>query len=231
MIELRDIEVDIAGKPILRDVSLRVEAGEKAAIRGESGTGKTTLLRATIGFHSGWRGDVVVNGVLLGADTAVAFREALAYVPQSVPFFEDDTGHDFLYLPFRFRANRGRRPTADRVRSLLARFRLSESILDTRIGDASGGERQRMAIARALLLDPAVLLLDEPTSALDPDNKHAVMDAVWADEKLTVMAVTHDSEWWERSSPRITMGDGTIRSLERRGTAERTRPESTERGA
>ena len=105
----------------------------------------------------------------------------------------------------------------DRARRdrLVARFRLPRDILDARIGDVSGGERQRLALIRALLLDRRVLLLDEVTSALDDDSKEVVMDAVLGSEATTVLAVSHDAAWRARSNPRVTLADGAIARVER----------------
>ena len=210
MIEVDGLTVRVEGRTLLDGVSFTVAAGEKAVLLGESGAGKTTLLRALIGQARPAAGTIRLAGETLGAETIVAARQRLCYVPQTLPYFADESVRDFLWLPFRFRANRDRSPDTARVVALLERLRLGASFLKARMGDVSGGERQRLSVARALLLDRPLLLLDEVSSALDEEGREAVLEVVLgagADER-TVLAVAHDPAWKARATTRLAMAAG-----------------------
>ena len=210
MIEVEDLTVSSEGRTLLSKISFRVAWGEKAAIHGESGSGKTTLLRALIGQVRPMLGQIRVADQLLGPTTVAAVRRSICYVPQSLPFFAEDRVDDFLERPFRFRANRGRDPAPSRVREMLRLLRLDDAIRTARMGDVSGGERQRLTLARALLLERPILLLDEVTSALDDESRQTVMELVLGEPaaETTVLAVAHEAAWRARSSPRIALRPG-----------------------
>ena len=99
-----------------------------------------------------------------------------------------------LLLPFSFKAHRENRPSNERIIQCLKRLHLSEDILGKPCSRVSGGEKQRIAIIRALLLDKTIFLADEITSALDPESRKAVMDELFRPE-ITLLSVSHDPEW------------------------------------
>jgi putative ABC transport system ATP-binding protein len=101
---------------------------------------------------------------------------------------------DALLLPFQFKAHREHQPTQQQLIDVLQRLQLPADILNQDSSRISGGEKQRIALARGLLLGKKVYLLDEVTSALDADSKQAVFD-VFSDPELTVLSVAHDPEW------------------------------------
>jgi putative ABC transport system ATP-binding protein len=104
---------------------------------------------------------------------------------------------DALLLPFQFTAHRNHRPTETQLVKTLQRLHLPTDILNQECNRISGGEKQRIALARGLLLGNKLYLLDEVTSALDAESKQAVSD-IFSDPHLTVLSVTHDPEWMQR---------------------------------
>ena len=156
-------------------------------------------------MHRPSHGRVFLNGQKVAPETIGMIRRKIAYVPQSLSFFEDEIVRDYMLLPFRLRANRDVYPSEIKVEQMLERFRLDRSLLDTLAREVSGGESQRLALARALLLERDVLLLDEVTAALDSENQRIVQDAIFADAKSTVLAVTHDEDWIAVASPCIEL--------------------------
>ena len=126
---------------------------------------------------------------------ASKLRQRVAYVPQSIGHIDDERGRDFLLLPFDFKANRGHRPQPGEIERWVDRFHLDPGVLDRALTQLSGGEKQRLALIRAILLRREVLLLDEVSSALDPVNRRAVQDLVLNELPHTVLAVSHEPEW------------------------------------
>jgi branched-chain amino acid transport system ATP-binding protein len=152
------------GEDVLHDVSFEVEAGEAVAIIGSNGAGKTTLFRAIVGMLRKSSGEVTLDGVAItSAPTHRISRAGLAYVPAERHLFPQMTVSENLALG----AYPGR-PGADRLEMVFELFpRLSER-QGQRAWSMSGGEQQMLAVGRALMSDPRVLMLDEPTTGLAP---------------------------------------------------------------
>ena len=123
---------------------------------------------------------------------------------------------DALLLPFQFKAHREHQPTKAQLLEVLQRLQLPVSILNQESSRISGGEKQRIALARGLLLGKTLYLLDEVTSALDAQSKQAVFD-VFSDPQLTVLSVAHDPEWLERSDIIFTLEAGRLTEVKRHG--------------
>ena len=163
MLSLEDIATGYGETQVLHGVSLQVDAGEVVALMGRNGAGKTTTLRAIIGLTPAWRGRISLDGEdITYAKPHMLATRGLGYLPEHRGVFPSLTVHENLTLVA------GRRPgpwTVERTYDLFPR-------LAERRGNGgaqlSGGEQQMLAIARALLLNPKVLLLDEPTEGLAP---------------------------------------------------------------
>lgn len=121
-----------------------------------------------------------------------------------------------LLLPFQFKSHRDHKPAEARLREVLERLRLPEDILSRNSNRISGGEKQRIALARGLLLGKRLYLLDEVTSALDEESKRAVFD-VFSDPSLTVLSVAHDPEWLERCDIVFELDAGRLTEVKRNG--------------
>ena len=183
------------GNEALRGVTIEIAAGEMVAFTGHSGAGKSTLLRLAAGIERASSGTVVVQGQNLGAlgETALAIlRRRIGFVFQDHKLLFDRNAFDNVALPLRV-AGFGRDEIGRRVRAaldkvgLLAREKAAPVAL-------SGGEQQRLCIARAIVNRPAILIADEPTGNLDADYAHAILDLFVSFNQVgvTVLLSTHD---------------------------------------
>jgi putative ABC transport system ATP-binding protein len=193
MILFKNIRLTAHLQSLLDNATLRISQQDKVVVRGVSGSGKSSLLKCAVGLFPIQAGTVDIDGLELSSITASAIRRRIAYIGQE-PILGASTVQDALFLPFTFKAHRDRKPAAQTVTELLERLRLPESILQQPCERISGGEKQRIAIARALLLNKNVFLADEVTSALDPQSRKAVILELFRPE-ITLLSVSHDPEW------------------------------------
>jgi putative ABC transport system ATP-binding protein len=191
----------------LAGVDLRVSAGELVALVGPSGSGKSTLLALLCGWEVPDAGTVSHSAADRRPD-ALGWAE-LALVPQALGLVADLSLVDNVLLPARLRGSLA----ADRPRAqqLLADFGLAH-LADRFPAQASLGEQQRVAVARALLLHPAVLLADEPTAHQDRGHADLLLEAVAAAAHggSAVLLATHDQQAWARADRVVSMRDGRL---------------------
>lgn len=176
------------------DVTLRVEAGETVALIGPSGCGKSTLLKLAAGLVWPQQGSVVVTDRELAPDNVLEIRRRIGYVIQSGGLFPHLSAAANVTLAARF-LRKDRDWIEARVVELAELVQLPREALDRFPNNLSGGQRQRVSLMRALMLDPAVLLLDEPLGALDPMVRHGLQEELRRlFERLgkSVLLVTHD---------------------------------------
>jgi putative ABC transport system ATP-binding protein len=186
MIRFEEVSIARGGSELLTGLSFEIHPREKVALSGPSGSGKTSILMALVGAYPVAEGTVFFDDKPVTPATVPAVRQALAFIAQE-PVLGADTVRDALLLPFTFRAHRDSEPSDSAVEEALSQVRLSAGILDKRCTVVSGGEKQRVAVARALLLGKRVFLADEVTSALDAESKEAVME-VLSQPEFTVLA-------------------------------------------
>jgi putative ABC transport system ATP-binding protein len=192
-LEAKDIDVRFGGQTVLRAFSLSLGPGEKALLTGPSGCGKSTVLRCFLGFVVPDAGSVSIEGEELTPPTVWRLRQRVAYVGQE-PDLGTGTASQAIERRFHYRVNAGLRRNLDRVPELFERFNLARDLLHKDIGSLSGGEKQRIALVSAILLDRRIFLLDEVTSALDKVSKQAVADYFRSREDATALIVAHDPE-------------------------------------
>ena len=210
MIEIDGLTVELSGRTILQNCSLHVKENEKLAISGASGAGKSTLLKTLIGRHRPEKGKIVIDGTPLIAPNLNMIRSRLFYLPQSIQPLGDETGRDFLSMPFSLSVSRGRLFDKVRAETLFDTFGLKRHLMDSRLLEMSGGERKRLGLIQALLLDRPILLLDELTSSVDERNSEALVDAVLGLTDTTVVAITHDGALMERAERHVVLHNGHI---------------------
>jgi osmoprotectant transport system ATP-binding protein len=187
-----------SGRVLLRDVSLRLEAGTTTALLGRSGSGKTTLLRMVNGLVRPTSGEVLVAGKSVKTEDPVALRRGIGYVIQETGLFphmtvERNAGMALELAP---QSNFSKASVDELLRKTMKMVGLDFDEFRVRYPwQLSGGQRQRVGLARALVADPSVLLMDEPFGALDPLTR-AEMQTMLRDllERVgkTVLLVTHD---------------------------------------
>lgn len=188
---LRDVSVHFDAKAVLEGFSMSLPAGAKALLTGPSGSGKSTVLRCLLGFVTPETGSVYIEGEPMTAETVWSLRRRIAYVSQE-PDLGLGTAREILEQPFHYHANASLRDNLQRVPALCERFGLDRHLLEKETGDLSGGEKQRVALIAALLLDRPILLLDEVTSALDPASRDTVVDYFRSRDDVTALFIAHD---------------------------------------
>jgi len=193
MIKFENISIQTQGHLILDEVSFEITTGERAIFFGPSGSGKTTILMTLVGGVVPTAGTVRFDGEKLTARTLPHLRQRVAFIGQE-PLLGATSVREALLLPFTFKANRARTPSAEKMVQVLKNLLLPPDILDKQTSILSGGEKQRLAVARALLLEKNIFVLDEITSALDPQSRRAVL-ALFRQPNLTLLSVSHDTEW------------------------------------
>ncbi len=166
LLEVHDLRAGYGYVPVLHGVSLRVEEGQALGIVGHNGMGKTTLLKTIVGLMPATGGLISIDGADVTREPAFArSRRGLAYVPQGRGILPGLTALDNLRLAWTGDSEETEQEAVDRVVSLFARI---EPLLERRGGSLSGGEQQLLAIARALVPNPWIVLLDEPSEGIQP---------------------------------------------------------------
>ncbi|HEX7785880.1 MAG TPA: ABC transporter ATP-binding protein [Methylomirabilota bacterium] len=202
---------------VLTDVSLEVPAGQFLAIAGPSGSGKSTLLGLLAGLDQPTAGRVEVAGVditALDEDALARFRrDHVGYVFQSYHLIPTLTASENVAVPLELAA---RRDAAERARALLAEVGLAERAHHYPV-QLSGGEQQRVAVARAIALAPPLLLADEPTGNLDSATGKQIIDLLVGVNRrrgCTLVLVTHDPALAAHADRVVTLRDGRVVSDE-----------------
>ena len=215
MIELRGVSrtVPSGGVPltILHPIDLFVPAGQSLAITGPSGSGKSTLLGLIAGLDAPTSGTVLIDGTditRLGEDALARLRgEKIGFVFQFFHLVPSLTAIENILVPMEIA---GRRDAGARARALIEEVGLTGRAHHYP-SQLSGGEQQRIAIARALANDPPIVFADEPTGNLDSTTGRHIMDLllnVWRARKSTLVLVTHDAELAGLADTRLVLRDG-----------------------
>ena len=196
-------------KPVLKDISLDVTNQSYISIVGASGCGKTTLMNILGLVESYDYGSFVFNGkqIKRDGDYARIRRENIGFVFQNYNLIPSLTCRENIMLPTLY----DRKVTTNGIESLADALNIS-SLLDRKVASLSGGEKQRVAFARALCLDPCILLADEPTGNLDSDNRNNVIEMLEKehDRGRAVILITHDKQLSKRSTTAYELKEGVL---------------------
>ena len=201
VLRTEDLGRAVAGKTILSGISFEVQAGELLGIVGPSGSGKSSLLRLLNRLDEPSTGTVYLDGVDYRHLPPRELRRRTGMVMQRPFLFPGDVATNLRFGP----AQRGEAMPEDEIASLLERVGLA-GFAAQEVSVLSGGEQQRVSLARTLANRPEVLLLDEPTSALDEQSKLGIEELVGAlvrDDGLTCVMVTHDRDQARRMCHRV----------------------------
>lgn len=197
MIKLENVTKTIGGKVILENLSLKINQGDLVAIVGKSGSGKSTLLNL-LGLIDGdysrhyeifGQKNVPVNSV----KSQAIIREHISYLFQNFALIDNETVEYNLMLALKY-VKLSKKDKVKKIEEILERVGLP-STLHQKVSELSGGEQQRIAVARAILKPSQLLLADEPTGSLDPENRDLVLNFLldMNKEGKTVIIVTHDA--------------------------------------
>jgi len=201
MISIRNLNINFKNEIIYTDFSLTLLRGEKLAITGKSGKGKSTLLNLLAGFISNFKGNISVNGIELNVENVSEIRKNIAWLPQETAL-NFKSVKELFFAPFNFDLNKNIKLSKKEITDIFTHFELSEKLLEKKVKEISGGQKQRIILASCLLLNKPLLLIDEPTSALDDNIKKKVADYILNKKDLTIIAATHDN-YWIKSSDKI----------------------------
>jgi phospholipid/cholesterol/gamma-HCH transport system ATP-binding protein len=211
LIELRELSVRFGAQSVLRDVDLAVPSGQTLSIIGESGCGKTVLLKTIIGLVQPSEGYVRFDGRRLDElndKQMTAERTRFGYVFQNAALFDSMTVAENVAFPLEQNQSMRIENVRDAVAQYLAEVGLPESVMTKKPAQLSGGMRKRVGLARALAMKPEVILYDEPTTGLDPIMSDVINELIIRTREhhaVTSILVTHDMKNAYKTSDRIVM--------------------------
>jgi len=217
MIEIRDLLIQRQGRDVLVIDSLDIAQGETLTVIGPNGAGKSTLLLALARLLRPAQGDIIYEGKSLKKWDELAYRRKISFVFQA-PLLIDMTVEENVALGLKFRGM-PKEETRERVENWMKQLGV-ESLSKRRAGQLSGGEAQRVSLARAFVLEPELLLLDEPFAALDPPTHAKLLEdlaTILEQDHRTAVFVTHNLNEAAKLSHRIAVIVGGM--LRQVGTA------------
>lgn len=211
LIVLHDLSIAFGRQHVLRDINLTVPRQQTLAIIGESGCGKTVLLKIILGLLQPTGGHVVFDGQRideLSEKQMTPLRARFGFVFQNAALFDSMTVAENIAFPLRVNRRSPLREAEKTVRQRINQVGLPPSVLSKRPAQLSGGMRKRVGLARALAMCPEVLLYDEPTTGLDPIMSDVINELILrtrSDEPVTSIVVTHDMKTALKVADRIVM--------------------------
>ena len=211
LIEMRAMHVSFGRQQVLRNITLKIPSGQTLAIIGESGCGKTVLLKTIIALVSPTKGQALFDGqnlTELNEQQLTQQRIRFGFLFQGGALFDSMTVLQNVAFPLRQHRRMSAQETRDAVLERLAEVGLPDDVLTKKPAELSGGMRKRVALARALVIDPEVMLYDEPTTGLDPIMSDVINQLILRTQRrhpVTSIVVTHDMRTTAEVADRVMM--------------------------
>lgn len=211
LVDVRDLSVQFGRQQVLRGINLQIPRGQTLAVIGESGCGKTVLMKSIIGLIAPTEGEVLFDGhdlSKLGDKELTRQRVRFGFVFQGAALFDSMSVGQNVAFPLREHSAYSSDEVREIVLARLAEVGLPESIVMKKPAELSGGMRKRVGLARALAINPEIMLYDEPTTGLDPimsDVINELILRVRTRPPVTSIVVTHDMKTAQKVADRVVM--------------------------
>lgn len=209
-IRVQGLSKSFGEQKVLDAVDLEVASGETLIVLGRSGTGKSVMLKLLIGLHKPDSGEIEIDGeeiTTMELDELNRVRKRVGFLFQNAALYDSLTVEENVAFPLRRHTRMRDGKRRDRVSELLSRVGMAEDGKKMP-ADVSGGMKKRVGLARALALDPEILLLDEPTAGLDPLTASEITELIrelQRERKMSSIVVTHDMRTVENIAVRVAM--------------------------
>ena len=207
MIEFRHVDFSYEkDRPVLRDLSFRIEKGESVGLIGANGAGKSTVMKLLLGLLTPKSGEILVDSVPVGKKTLAEIRRKLGFVLQNSDnqMFMPTVYEDMIFAPLNYGLSR--EEAERRVDAVLEKLGLQE-LKHRHNHRISGGEKRMAAIATILAMEPEAVLMDEPSSALDPCNRRLVINTI-RERRQTKLITSHDLDMILDTCERVILLSG-----------------------